>query len=138
LDLVSKRANLGSGLVPDTQVLLVLAVQEAGLRSALAAQLALSGASLVTTSDIDNPALLRGVRRPAVLVVDSGMATERPAGWLEAALEDVRWLQIVLLSAAAIECNGNPHPKLLRTEARQAARALADNLPRWREECAQA
>lgn len=124
--------------MPSTQVLLVIAVQEAGLRSALAAQLALSGASLVTTSDIDNPALLRGVRRPAVLVLDAGMAAERPLGWLEAALEDVRWLQIVLLSAAAVEDKAGAHPKLLHAEARLAARALADNVPRWREECARA
>jgi hypothetical protein len=124
--------------VPETQVLLVLAVQEAGLRSALAAQLALSGASLVTTSDVDNPALLRGVRRPAVLVLDAGMAAERPLGWLEGALDDVRWLQIVLLSAAAVEDRANAHPKLLRAEIRSAARALADNVPRWREECARA
>jgi hypothetical protein len=117
-------------------VLLVLAVQEAGLRSALAAQLALSGASLVTTSDIDNPALLRGVRRPAVLVLDAGMAAQRPSGWLETALEDVRWLQIVLLSAAAVEDSADAHPKLLRADARLAARALAANVPRWSEECA--
>jgi hypothetical protein len=124
--------------VPDTQVLLVLAVQEAGLRSALAAQLALSGASLVTTSDVDNPAVLRGVRRPAVLVLDAGMAAERPRGWLERALEDARWLQIVLLSEEAVEDDGTAHPKLLRAEARLAARALADNVPRWSEECARA
>ena len=122
--------------MPDTQVLLVLAVQEAGLRSALAAQLALSGASLVTTSDVDNPALLRGVRRPAVLVLDGGMAAERPAGWLEAALDDVRWLQIVLLSTAAVEDPAGGHPKLLLAETRLAARALAANMPRWSAECA--
>lgn len=122
--------------MPNKQVLLVLAVQEAGLRSALAAQLALSGASLVTTGDVDNPALLRGVRRPAVLVLDAGMAGERPAGWMEGALEDVRWLQIVLLSADAVEETAEAHPKLLRAEPRLAARALADNVPRWREECA--
>lgn len=124
--------------MPDTQVLLVLAVQEAGLRSALAAQLALSGASLVTTSDVDSPALLRGVRRPAVLVLDAGMAAERPADWLEDALDDVRWLEIVLLSAAAVEDQPRAHPKLMRAEARVAARALSDNIPRWREECARA
>lgn len=122
--------------MPDTHVLLVLAIQEAGLRSALAAQLALSGASLVTTGDVDDPALLRGVRRPAVLVLDGGMAAERPAGWLDAALDDVRWLQIVLLSAG-VEDPPGAHPKLLHAETRLAARALADNVPRWREECAQ-
>jgi hypothetical protein len=117
--------------------MLVLAVQEAGLRSALAAQLALTGASLVTTGDVDDPALLRGVRRPAVLVLDAGMAEERPAGWLEEALEDARWRQIVLLSAGAVGDDAKAHLKLLRVEPRDAARALADSVPRWREECAQ-
>lgn len=124
--------------MPDTQVLLVLAVQEAGLRSALAAQLALSGASLITTSDIDSPALLRGVRRPAVLVLDEGMTAERPAGWLESALEDVRWLQIVLLAAAMTAESATAHPKLLRAEARHAVRTLAERIPRWSDECARA
>lgn len=124
--------------MPDTQVLLVLAVQEAGLRSALAAQLALSGASLVTTSDVDSPALLRGVRRPAVLVLDEAMAGERPGGWLEAELEDGRWLQIVLLAAALEAESAAAHPKLLRAEARHAVRTLAERIPHWSEECARA
>ncbi|MES2445516.1 MAG: hypothetical protein V4574_22035 [Pseudomonadota bacterium] len=121
--------------MPDVQVLLVLAVQEAGLRSALAAQLAMAGASLITTGDIDNPALLRGVRRPAVLVLDGPTAAERPADWLAAALDDLRWLQVVLLTAAA-EAQADPHPKLLRLEARGAVRILADRIPQWREDCA--
>jgi hypothetical protein len=124
--------------VPDTQVLLVLAVQEAGLRSALAAQLALSGASLVTTADVDNPALLRGVHRPAVLVLDAGMAAERPAGWLETALEDYRWLQIVLLSSTALADAALPHPKLLLLDPRHAVRALAEKIPHWRQAAVQA
>jgi hypothetical protein len=120
--------------VPDTQVLLVLAIREAGLRSALAAQLALSGANLITTEDVDNPALLRGVRRPAVLVLDGAMAAERPTAWIETALEDLRWLQIVLLAGGYAKA----HPKLLCLEAKHAVRALAEKIPHWREECAQA
>ncbi len=131
-----QQANLREGHLPDTHVLLVLAIQEAGLRSALAAQLAMSGASLITTSDIDNPALLRGVRRPPVLVIDRGTLAVRAPGWLEVALEESRWLQIVLLTETRHDEPATSHAKLLRLEPKQAVRALGEKIPHWREELA--
>lgn len=116
--------------MPDTQLLLVLAVQEAGLRSALTAQLGLAGANLITTSDVDNPALLRGVRRPAVLVLDDVMISERPPKWLDGALADLRWREIVLLTVANAACA--EHPKLLRLDAKNAVRVLAEKIPHWK------
>jgi len=62
------------------------------------------------------------------------MASERPAGWLEVALEDLRWLQIVLLSSAAVA--DLPHPKLLRLDPRHAVRVLAEKIPHWRQDAA--
>lgn len=118
--------------MPDTQVLLVLAVQETGLRSALTAQLALAGASLITTGDVDNPALLRGVRRPAVLVLDGGTAAEQPESWFDSALDDGRWLQVVLLTADSDPEPARSHPKLLCVEAKQAVGALAEKIPHWK------
>lgn len=112
-------------------MLLVLAVQEAGLRSTLAAQLAMAGASLITAKDVDDPAITRGVRRPAVLVLDTLTVSTKSAEWLAEALEDVRWHQVVVLTDAPLASNS----KLVHCEPAHAVRVLTEKLPLWREEC---
>jgi hypothetical protein len=108
-------------------VLLVLAVQEAGLRSALAAQLAMAGASLITANDVDDPALTRGVRRPAVLVIDTMTVSKRDGDWLAATLEDLRWHQVVVLT----DQPPLAHPKLVHCAPMQAVRVLTEKMPQW-------
>lgn len=117
-------------------MLLVLAVQEAGLRSALAAQLAMAGASLITTHDIDDPAVTRGVRKPAVLVLDTPTVAERADEWFGVTLDDLRWHQVVLLTVIAQ--SSAKHPKLLHCEPAQAVRVLTEKMPQWQIACGEA
>ena len=111
-------------------MLLVLAVQEAGLRSTLAAQLAMAGASLITAKDVDDPAVTRGVRRPAVLVLDAETVTGKSEAWLADTLEDPRWHQVVALTPNPPA----PHPKLMHCAPGNAVSVLTEKLPQWGED----
>lgn len=111
-------------------MLLVLAVQEAGLRSTLAAQLAMAGASLITAKDVDDPAATRGMRRPAVLVLDAETVSGKSETWLAETLEDPRWHQVVTLTPSPPA----PHPKLMHCPPVNAVSVLTEKLPQWRDD----
>jgi hypothetical protein len=114
-------------LVSET-LLLVLIVQEAGLRSALAASLSLAGADVLTADDFADPRLARHRRRPLVLITDEA-AVEGFQGGSKELARDPRWLKLVLLSPGAAGPNGDP--KLLRLDRASAARTISRLLPEW-------
>jgi hypothetical protein len=75
--------------------LLVLIIRDSGLRSTLIGRLSLAGESLVTfDGEIDDPALARAVRRPAILITDA----VAPSSPLLAPGEEDRWKGIIVLS----------------------------------------
>lgn len=121
--------------MPTTNVLLVLIIREAGLRSILTARLSLVGADLITANDVHDPALSRSMRQPGVLILDETAVAGRSGEWLDTVLADPQWRRIVLL------CETPPPPdvseadaRLLRLERASATSAIAELIPRWQAE----
>jgi hypothetical protein len=112
-------------------VLLVLAVSEPGLRSALAAQLSLAAIDLVTAHEVDGPVLRRSVRRPAVLVIDEQTVLSRPAEWLEALLIEPYWRQILVLCEKVAGAAGARDSRLQYLAQDRAREAIAELIPQW-------
>jgi hypothetical protein len=87
--------------MPARAVLVVVIVGDAGLRSVLAAQLAVRGMSLLTAGSF-GAVPRRRPDEPAILVVDEAdMAGER-GGQLEALQFDRRWQRVVMLTAGVV------------------------------------
>jgi len=116
--------------LPARNLLLVLIVGEVGLRSTLAARLALTGADLVTAGSFDDPVIARSVRRPATLVVDGTTRASQQQGWVEQLLAQDLWQRVVLLDGAH-----EPEPandRLVVLEREGAATKLVDLVAGWR------
>jgi hypothetical protein len=111
-------------------VLLVLAVSEPALRSALAAQLTLAGIDLVTAHEVDGPVLRRSVRRPAVLVLDEHTVMSRSPEWLDALIAEPYWRQIVVL-CDWLENDSPRDMRLVYLDRSRAREAIAELLPKW-------
>lgn len=111
--------------MPNKSALLIVVVRERGLRSALVARLSLAGADLVTLDDIDDPALERVIRSPAVLVIDEALAAEHSDAWLESLLADPRWRSLVLLTVDPPSQTATD-PRILRVAYSNAAAAIAE------------
>lgn len=119
-------------IVPSNNVLLVLIVREAGLRSTLAARLSLVGADLISAESLDDPALKRGVRKPGYLIVEEELFEGRDGIWLETLLATPHWRQVVMLTAGGPVARApDEDPRLLRLERRSAPSAIAELVPRW-------
>ena len=87
-----------------TNLLLVLIVRDAALRSTLTAQLSLAGHELVTASEARDPGMLRPVRRRAALVIDEPAIATRSQEWAETLLAD--WWRVVVLAAGGADGPG--------------------------------
>jgi|EndMetStandDraft_4_1072995.scaffolds.fasta_scaffold396589_1 hypothetical protein len=111
-------------------VLIVLAVREPAMRSALAAQLTLAGVDLVTAHEVDGPVLRRSVRRPAVLILDEHTVVSRPPEWLDALVAEPYWRQIVVL-CDILETHGPRDARLVHLDRHHAREAIAELLPTW-------
>lgn len=113
-------------------VLLVLAVSEPGLRSALAAQLTLAGVDIVTAHEVDGPTLRRSIRRPAILILDEHVIVARSAEWLDALLSEPYWRQILVLCERVTSTNGNDRdPRLLYLTQSEARSEIGKLIPQW-------
>jgi hypothetical protein len=114
--------------VPKTNLLLVLIVTEAALRSTLVARLALSGATVWTARSFDEkrPA---SVRAPALLVTDEESIARHPAG-VVALSQEAQWRKVVVLvrGAAPVSEDG----RLLYLARSDAVPVLARLLDDWR------
>ncbi|NML05672.1 hypothetical protein [Sphingomonas sp. G-3-2-10] len=112
-------------------MLLVLIIHEAGLRSSLVAQLSLAGASIVTARDIDDPMLVRTVRKPSVLVLDHDFVAAHPSDWLDDVLADPRWHKLVVLNGPT-DCPVDP--RCVALDGKGASGAIMQKLPGWKAE----
>ncbi|MBO9714907.1 hypothetical protein [Sphingomonas sp.] len=117
--------------MPERAVLVVLAVANPGLRSALTAQLTLAGADIVTVSDPDARAVRGAVRRPAALVIDAQMLAAGEPGWLAALVREPHWYCVLALDVEPLpEVEGH----LCYASAAEARAVIAQMLPSWRDD----
>lgn len=121
------------GPVSQSDVLLILVLREAGLRSTLSARLSFAGADVITAQGLHDPALTRGARRPAVLVLDEDAIASRSDEWLEALVGDPHWHEVVVLAATASLPPARAGGRLLYLDRATASTGLAAHLPRWGE-----
>jgi hypothetical protein len=117
--------------VPDKDLLLVLVLREAALRSTLVARLALSGAAVSTAQRFDERRPASGGAKPAVLVTDAGSIAEHPGG-AAALLTDPQWRTVVVLGGPTAR-SGND-PRLLHLDPTDAPATLPKLLAQWQAE----
>jgi hypothetical protein len=80
-------------------MLVILMVREAGLRSMLAARLALSGIDVVSMEQVDAGRIARLGGTAPVLVAD-GAATQAHPGGLAALARDPLWHRLIIMGGA--------------------------------------
>lgn len=114
-------------------LLLVLIVRDAGLRSTLAARLSLTGADLVTAEDFHDPVIGRSVRRPATLVVDRATMERQVEGWVDGLLGQPLWRRVVVLTDRRDHAEP-ANDRLVLIDRAGAAAGLIELLPRWAAE----
>ena len=115
--------------MPSRAVLVVLAVKDPGLRSTLAAQLPLGNVDLITGQGIDDPALRRGIRRPAVLIVDEPTVAAMPPETLEALLCEPHWRQVIAITENLHPADPDCDTRLLRIARKGASAEIGALLP---------
>lgn len=115
--------------MPTDNVLLVLIVRDAGLRSSLAARLSMSSADVLTVEDFDDPRIVRGRRRRVVVVADQA-AVDGADGGLDRLALDPRWQCIVLIGGVL----GENTLRILHVPRKEAAAAIVAMLPAWQGE----
>lgn len=95
-------------------MLVILMIDEAGLRSMLAARLALSGADVVSMESVDPVRVGRLTAQSPTLVADAVAAARHPGG-IAALAADRAWCRLVLIGAEP-EGTSAPHVHHVRTE----------------------
>jgi hypothetical protein len=107
--------------------LLVLIVEDVGLRSSLIARLSLAGESLVTLDgDPADPLLARIAPPPAILIIDAETVGQR----LEALSEGGRWNGIIVLASEGSEPTGTDQVRIV--DRRLALAGITETLASWR------
>jgi hypothetical protein len=114
-------------LVVAPEELLVLIIEDVGLRSSLIARLSLAEESLITfNGDPADPLLGRIAPPPAVLIVDTKTAGQQ----LQTLSEDERWNGIIVLATEAAETAGTDRVKIV--DRLRALESITETLARWR------
>lgn len=107
--------------------LLVLIIEDVGLRSSLIARLSLAGESLVTLDgDPADPLLGRIAPPPAILIVDAETVGQQ----LEVLSEGERWNGIIVLAPEAGEMAGTDRVRIV--DRRLALAGITETLANWR------
>lgn len=114
--------------MPETNLLLVLIVAEAALRSTLVARLALSGATVWTARGFDEKRPV-SVRAPALLVTGEESIALHPGG-VAALSQDAQWRMVVVLTRGAAPLSEDG--RLLYLARSEAVPALNRLLEDWR------
>lgn len=115
------------GSVVAQRELLVLIVEDVGLRSSLIARLSLAGESVVTLDgDPADPLLDRIAPPPAILIVDEETIGQR----LEALSEGERWNGIIVLASEAVESAGTNQVRIV--DRQLALAGITETLASWR------
>ena len=119
------------GNVAKRPMLIVVVVQEPGLRSALAAQLAVIGVNLLTAASFDSDILERRmIRRPSMLIIDEAGIAGDPGTWIERQWLDRAWERIVVLTPNVPLITAE-EDWLIYLDKRAAARTIADRAAAW-------
>ncbi|MCW3835731.1 hypothetical protein ACFQ1E_05630 [Sphingomonas canadensis] len=115
----------------EVDVMIVLVLRDAGLRSILAARLSFAGAQVVTAQAIHDPAVTRHIRKRAVLVVEAEAVAGRSGEWIDALVDDPLWIEVVVLvEEGERECLPD-EPRLLPVHRIRAYPELYARLPYW-------
>ena len=85
--------------VENAQIILV--VKELGLRSTLAARLALIGASVTTAENYRDCAVRRFDRESTLLVLDQAAYEAEPDRWIQSLDEENGWRRLLMLTGEA-------------------------------------
>ncbi len=101
-------------------MLVILMVREAGLRSMLAARLALSGIDVVSMDQVDAGRIARLGGTAPVLVADGAATGEHPGG-LAALAADPLWYRLIIMG----EAGDVSAPHLYHVTAEEPAAAIA-------------
>ena len=112
-----------------SNVLLILVVREAGLRTTLAGRLSMTEADLVTARDVHDPSLARHLSRSGVLILCEETVKSRPKEWLDAIVAEPGLRQVVVLGTPS--ATAAPHERLAYVEPSVAPAAIAEMIPRW-------
>jgi hypothetical protein len=107
----------------------VVIVPDAELRSALAAQLAASGVTLLTGSE---PRDARKVTRPAILVIDEAAMSGAAGEWVEALWHEGRWAKVLVLTVG-IPIPDDGRDWLSYADRDSATHALTQLIDGWSE-----
>lgn len=123
--------SLEYGNVAQRPMLVVVVVQNPGLRSALAAQLVGSGVNLLTAASFDSDVVERRmIRQPSMLIIDETGIDGDPGAWIERQWLDRAWERIVVLTldAPLIAAEGD---WLIYLDKKASARTIADQVVTW-------
>jgi hypothetical protein len=117
--------------MPTRAILVVVVVQDAGIRSALAAHLSLDCHDLLTASNIGYGLLGSAmIREPSVLVIDEALIPCDPDRWIEKQRSMGGWRHLVVLTGAApAPVDGSDW--LVRISQRNARKMLSELLAGW-------
>jgi hypothetical protein len=127
MDILPEPNFLRIGFAVAPRELLVLIIEDVGLRSSLIARLSLAGESLVTLNgDPADPLLGRIAPPPAILIIDAETVGQR----LEALSEGGRWNGIILLTPGAAEPAGMDQVRIV--DRRLALAGITETLASWR------
>lgn len=80
---------------------IILVVKELGVRSTLAARLALIGASVTTAENFRDCAVLRFDRESTLLVLDQAAYEAEPDRWTQSLDEENGWRRLLMLTGEA-------------------------------------
>jgi hypothetical protein len=116
--------------VAEADLLLVLALRDASLRTGLVARLSMAGAAVRTAQGFDERRP-PSARKPAVLVTDAASVAQHPGG-APALAADSQWRCVVVLTAATPSESSDP--RLLYLAAADATAALTRLLAGWQRE----
>jgi len=102
---------------------IILVIKEVGLRSTLAARLALIGASVTTAENFRDCAVRRFDRESALLVLDWAAYEAEPDSWIQSLDQEKGWRRVLVLIGDSDPLEGLD-PRVQWTRRHQAMEAL--------------
>lgn len=117
-------------------MLVVVVVEDPGLRSALAAQLALSGINLLTAESFESDIIERRmIRQPSMLIIDEEGIEGDPGVWVERQWLDRAWERVVVLTVD-MPAVADTTEWLVHLDRRWPAREIAGRVAEWADPAA--
>lgn len=110
---------------------LILALEDIGLRSVLAARLSMAGEVPIVTEDHRDPALGQALRGAAILVIEESLIATTPVEWAET-LRDQCWAGDLIIIANQIPETVREADGIAMIDRRRAHTAIPDLIRQWR------